>query len=133
MTETKTNISDLIKNLREIRDQKDALAQREKELNRQEDAVETQLLAAMEAAGFSSPGDKVSSEYGTATRQQKFYGKCDPEKWPEFFKWAVANDRTDIFHRRMTDAKIVELVDLGYALPDGVTVESRTQLSFRRS
>lgn len=122
-----------IQTLRTIRDRKDELTAQLKDLNEAERDAEKNLLDSMAAAGFSKPGDKVSTEYGTAIRQEKWRAKYDPEKWPEFFKWCAENDRTDLIQRRTADARILELQDKGLPMPPGVELEPYTDLLFRRS
>jgi hypothetical protein len=125
--------SDWIATLRRIRDQKDAINAQLKDIGEQEDEAERGLLDAMAAAGFDSPGDKVSTEFGTAIRQEKWRAKYDPERWGEFFKWCAENDRTDLIQRRTADARILELQDKGLPMPPGVEMEPFTALLFRRA
>lgn len=133
LTDTTPSLSDLLARFRDIKDAKDEVNARLKDLNKREGEMESAILAAMESAGFVKSGDKVSSAAGTATRQTKWRAKYDPEKWPDIVKWCAENNRTDLVQRRLSDTRIMEIVDLGQPLPDGIEPESYTDLSFRRS
>ncbi len=133
MPENNIDVSSLLEAMREIKDEKDRVNQHLKRINEAEEKLERDILDAMTSLGFVEAGDKVSSACGTATRQVKWRAKYEPDKWPEIVKWMAEQGRTDLVQRRLSDAKIMELVDLGQPLPDGLGVESFEQLSFRRA
>lgn len=132
-TTTEPTISDLLAALRTVKDRKDAVNETLKQLNEWEQKHELAILAAMEQQGLTKHGDKVSSESGTFVRQTKWRAKYAPEKWPGIMAWCVANDRTDLIQRRTADSRVMELVDKGLPLPDGIEPESYTDCLFRRS
>lgn len=126
-------ISDLLAMLRAAKDEKDELNAGLKDANRRESELERAIIARMESQGLTKHGDKVSSAAGTFTRQTKWRAKYTPEKWPAIVAWCAANDRTDLIQRRTADSRIMELVDQGAPLPDGIEPESYTDCLFRRS
>jgi hypothetical protein len=50
----------------------------------------------------------------------------------DLHKWAVDTGNTHIFHRRLTDAKVIDLCNSGTALPEGLTLESFVNMNIRR-
>lgn len=123
----------LLASLREIRDQKDAINAQLKKLNEREAEAERAILDAMTAAGLTAPGQAVKAACGSATRHVKWRAAYDPERWPQVVEWCCNQGRTDLIQRRLTDAKIMELVDSGTTLPEGMTVQPFEELYFRRS
>jgi hypothetical protein len=128
-TQTTPSLGELVAELRSIKDRKDGLNAELSGLNKREDEIEYAIMDTLTAAGLA----KATTDAGTVSKSTKWRAKYDPEKWADIFKWAAARDRTDLIQRRTSDAKIMELVDAGEALPDGLTVESFEQISFRRS
>lgn len=129
MSTTPPSLGELVKELREIKDRKDGINAELSGLNKREDEIEYAIMDTLTAAGLA----KATTDDGTVSKQTKWRAKYAPEKWADIFKWAAAKDRTDLIQRRTSDAKIMELVDAGEALPDGLTVESYEQIAFRRS
>lgn len=93
------------------------------------DDMETDINAKMRELGIES-----ASEDGVSiSTKTKWRARYDPDLWGDIVKWAAANGVAYIVQRRMNDAKIMELVDNGVALPEGLSVESYQDLAFRRS
>lgn len=121
-----------ISTLRSISDEIDAHNDALKDLGKRWDETERLLMASMDAQGLTESGAKVSTDQGTATRGVKWFVQYEPEKWPTIVAWAVENGRTDFIQRRTSDAKILEAIDSGASLPEGITVGSKEVLNFRR-
>lgn len=126
------NIADLLADKRRVRDELDTVNQKLATLREADTALDRQIMDAMTEAGLTEAGAKVSGSGMTVTRTNKWRAIYKPEKWADFFKWCAVNNYDYLIHRRMSDAKIMELVDAGVALPDGVTVESFPELNCRR-
>lgn len=93
------------------------------------DDMEIDINAKMRELGIESAAeDGVSISVKT-----KWRARYNPELWADIVQWAAANGVAYIVQRRMNDAKIMELVDNGIALPEGLSVESYQDLAFRRS
>ncbi len=91
--------------------------------------METDINAKMQELGIESAAeDGVSISIKT-----KWRARYDPDLWADIMKWAATNGVSYILQRRLNDAKIMELVDNGIALPEGLSVESYQDLAFRRS
>ena len=121
-------IGDLLLELRDIANEREEIATRDKELGAQRETVERELLRRAEregVPGFKSPAGSIS--FGEDIR-----AKYEPEKWDDIVKWAAATGNQHIVQRRMTDARVLALVLEGVVLPDGLTLEPYTKVSFRR-
>jgi hypothetical protein len=77
--------------------------------------------------------DRTSSSGLTLSVVTKLKARCEPDKWPSVVRWAVENGYDHIVQRRLTDAKVLELVDNGIALPDGLGVETYPDLSIKKA
>lgn len=77
--------------------------------------------------------DKASGSGLTASLRDRMKAKYDPEKWEQIVAWAVSSGHDHIVQRRLTDAAVVELVTNGIVLPDGLSVESFTDIDVRRT
>lgn len=95
------------------------------------------LLADMEMdiqSKMKDLGIESASEDGVSvTTKTKWRAKYEPELWGDIVKWAASSGLDYVVQRRLNDAKIMELVDNGVPLPQGLTVESYNDLAFRRS
>jgi hypothetical protein len=125
--ETKT-IGGLLAKLRKAQDSKDELNAALNLINKEIGDVERDLLDVMKESGQVKAADNFIS----VSLGQKWRATYDPAKWPGIVKWAVETGNDHIIQRRMTDTKVMELVDTGVELPDGLGVESFPDLSFRR-
>lgn len=77
--------------------------------------------------------DKATACGLTASVLTKDRAKYDPAEWPNIVKWAVETGNDHIIQRRMTDAKVVELVRNGVALPWGLGVESYKEVRITKA
>lgn len=76
---------------------------------------------------------KASDDRVTVSITDKMRAKYDPEKWPAIMESLVKAGYGHVVQRRLTDAKVIEMIENGVELPDGLTVESYPDLSFRRT
>lgn len=77
--------------------------------------------------------DKFAIPGLSASAKEKFRARYDPERWASILAWATATGNDHIVQRRLTDAKVVDLIDSGVELPEGLTVETYVDVSVRRS
>lgn len=123
------NATGILTELRDILDQREELARQDKELSGRKAEIERQLIDYHDRSGLEQiAGGGLTVRFDPAATRCRY----EPERWPDIVRWAVATDNVHIIQRRMTDAKILELVTNGTALPEGLTVESYTALSVRR-
>lgn len=128
MTQTE-NTTELLAELRGIKDERDTLNQELSKLAERESRIERELLAFHEATGLSSlSGGGLSVSFDPDALRAKY----DPDQWSGIVRWAVEHGHDYIVQRRLSDAKIVELAAGGTELPAGLTLESYTKLSIRR-
>lgn len=114
---------------REKRDALDVAEQAAKAARAEVHALESQILEMLEALDIES----VAADGLNVKRVEKWRAKYDPARWSEIVSWAVSNGFDYLVQRRLNDAKIMELIDQGIRLPDGLSVECYSDLSFRRS
>ena len=126
------DITELLTEYRRLRDQSDELAAQKSGLEKQMDGLERRILSAMTDAGLTAEGSLVRGGGCTAARRIKWRAKIGEGQWDAFLKWATDNDRGYLVQKRVTDAKVLELVDAGIALPDMVTLDSYESLDIRR-
>jgi hypothetical protein len=123
-----TDIGGLLAELRSVIDQREQLAQQDRDLSRRKTEIEQQLKHWHAETGL----DAVKGNGLNVSFKQSMRAKYEPEKWADIVRWAVATGHDYIIQRRLSDAKIEDLALNGTALPDGLTLEGYTDLSTRR-
>ena len=114
---------------RQIRDEIDEVEGRLKVLKQELHTQEAKILEHLSSNGI----DSIKAAGVTFTVKEKFRATYDPELWPTIMDWATGCGFQHIIQRRLSDAKVLELIDAGVALPEGLTVQSYKDLAFRRS
>ncbi|MCC6661728.1 MAG: hypothetical protein IT437_12680 [Phycisphaerales bacterium] len=132
MTGTET-VAELLRDMRGVRDQKDDLNSQLAVLADREAELQAKLRGAMCAAGLDKDGGKVAGDGLSVTWREKWKANYEPQKWAAIVKWAVESGNDHIIQRRLTDAKVMSIVDSGGTLPDGLSVEAYTALDIRRT
>jgi len=107
-------------------DERDVITSR---LIDQREECRTAIMRLMVAQGT----EKASAAGLTVSTREKFRARYEPDKWPDIVRWAVESGNDHIVQRRLTDAKVLELIDNGVPLPDGLGVEAFTALDVRRT
>ncbi len=124
-----SNVGSVLQNLRALIDLREKVAELDTALSKRKTELEGKLLDIQKSSGLSSFADfGVSVTFDTGA----FRAKYDPEKFNDVMKWAVETGNEFIIQRRLTDAKILGLIDEGVSLPEGLSVESYTKISVRR-
>ena len=128
-----STIPELAAEYRSLWDELDIIEQQKKELASKMADIERRISEAMHLAGKVNDGDAdtVAGVMRIAVRQ-KWRAQYDPEKWSDIVKWCADNGHDYLIQRRLTDSKVMDLVDNGVSLPDGLTVQPFTDLDFRR-
>jgi len=124
-------IPELAAAYRQLWDELDIIDQQKKELASKMSDIERRIGEAMRNAG-KVEGDAERCGGLMMTVQLKFRAAYSPEKWPDIMRWCVENGHNYLIQRRLSDGKILDLVDAGVALPDGLTLEPYTDLAMRR-
>ena len=117
-------IDELIHQIREVRDEKDALAETIKALNEKKTYLEEILVGKLQGEGLK----KATSEYGTASIKDEIN--------PAIKDWDVALEfilkgHKDLLKKDIKGAAYRALLDDGIEVP-GVESFTKTKLSFRR-
>ena len=122
-------LGQLLAEFRKAQDHKDDCDAALKRAREACDNLEYRIREAMEAAGT----EKTSAHGVTASIVTKWRAKYDPAHWGDLVKWAASNGYDYLIQRRLTDTKVMELVDKGVELHPGLSVESYKDINFRRS
>lgn len=123
----KTTVGSLIDSLQSIRAQKRNLATREKELNTEYEAVETQLIDLMNAEGLVKSTGKTATASLNTTRNFSFIKEGGFEA---FFAYASKIKRPDLVQRRLSVPAVRELWDMKGAVP-GLTPFEEKKIGLR--
>lgn len=126
-------LNDLLDSFRAEKDKQDELNAQLAASRKLSEELEHAIMDAMKNSGLDADGSKVSHNGMTVTLRHKFRAAYDPEKWPSILQWAVATHNEHVIQRRLSDKPVLELMDNGDALPDGLTVTTYDDLDFRRS
>ena len=114
---------------RQIRDEIDEVEGRLKILKQELHNQEVKILEHLSENGI----DSIKAAGVTFSVKEKFRATYDPELWPRIMDWATGAGYQHIIQRRLSDAKVLELIDAGVALPEGLSIQSYKDLAFRRS
>jgi len=128
-TETPTTAGELCTRHRTLLDRKDELNAELKQINELLADNEAAVRAMLEREGV----DKISGNGITLFTKQKWRARYEPELWASLVEWASKSGRTDLIQRRLSDAKVMEYIDSGAEVPQGLSVEPYTSIEFRRS
>ena len=123
------SIQTTLEALRAVFDEKDRVAQRDAELSKMKAELEGELRRFHETSGL----DQFRGAGLTISVSEKLRATYEPEQWANIAKWAVDTGHEYIIQRRLTDKKVLELIDNGVPLPDGLTVKGYTDISIRRN
>ena len=125
-------LAELLAEKRAVRDRIDNLNELLSGHIAEDAALNEKILSAMTAQGMTGDGAKLSAGGMTVTRRTKWRASYEPEKWEGVVRWALDSGHVGIFHRRLTDSRVMELFDSGIGLPDGLSVKSYPALDFRK-
>lgn len=128
MTTQPATIGDMMARYAELRDRRDDLDAEHASVSSEMNDIENAVSRRMKDDGV----EKTAAAGFSLSLRQKWRAKYEPDKWAGIVKWAVETGNDHIVQRRLTDAKVMELIDNGVALPDGLGVEAFTGLDVRR-
>lgn len=126
---TVTSPAEILAELKDVIDQREELARQDRELSGRRQRLEKELVDYHERTGLEQiAGAGLTVRFDPAATRCRY----DPDRWQEIVRWAVQTDNLHVIQRRLTDGKIIELVENGTPLPEGLTLESYVGLSVRR-
>lgn len=128
-SEQPPSIGDLIAKYSAVDAELDAIEEQAKQLRIKRESVKLAIKITLDLGGV----DKASAHGITVSIREKWRAKYTPELWPGVVEWAITHGHSHIVQRRLTDAAVMELVDNGVILPDGLSVESFKDLDVRRT
>jgi hypothetical protein len=126
------DINALLVKYRDALDHKDEVEAALSAAKRQCEAIEFEIRSALEQTGQWTPGAKVGTDGITCTVCTKWRAKYEPEKWKDIVKWAVETGNEHLIQRRLSDKPVMEIIDTGGTLPEGLSVQPFDELKFRR-
>lgn len=120
---------ELLTRLRNVMDEQDTTNQRLAELRADRDSIEAKLLDLHKTTKLTTfANDALTVSVAPNTMRVGY----EPEKWDGIVKFFVEAGRTDLVQRRLSEGKILELLDSGAPLPDGLKFDGYTKISVRR-
>lgn len=126
-------IAELAAEYRRLWDESDALTAKQKDINARMGDIERDIREAMKNAGKVNDGDADTvAGVMRMTIRQKWRAGYEPDKWSDIVRWCVENGYDYLIQRRLSDAKVMDLVDNGISLPDGLQVSPYEDVDFRR-
>lgn len=125
--QAKPTVGFLIDSLQNIRAQKRDLAEREKALNAEYDAIELQLINMMDAEGLAKSTGKTATASLTTTRNFSFIKEGGFEA---FFAYAAKLKRPDLIQRRISVPAVRELWAMKGTVP-GLTPYDEKKIGLR--
>lgn len=124
------NVQSLLAELHQLSGHIDELNAELARCNKRWAVIEQSLLDFSNANGIDSfRGAGITVSFDTSA----FRATYAPERWVDVVRWAVASGNEHIVQRRLTDKKVIDLVDAGIALPEGLNLEQFTKISVKRT
>jgi len=124
MATKRITVGSLIDSLQDLRAQKRALAEKEKELNEKYKALELSLIEAMDNEGVTKSTGKAATASISMTRQ------FTTDDWDKFMAYVAKLKRFDLVQRRVSAPAVRELWELKGAVP-GLTPYDKREISLR--
>ena len=115
--------------LRTIIDDREALAKDDRTLQEEAKGIEAFLIRLSKSLGtdiFRSP--RLTLTVKAVTRYI-----VDPERWEDFYKWAVKTNNMHVLFKRASGAPFDDMIKAGSGVPDMVTMEDYDKASCRRT
>ena len=120
-----SHLDDLIKELKDVRDEKAELADNVKKVNARKEYLESLIIERLRGEGVK----KVSSDYGTASIKVEEYPTI--ENYDVFIESVAAAKAWELLPKKVNSAAYREAIREGHEVPGGTTF-TRTTLNFRR-
>ena len=119
---------DLLTELRQLLDKRDEVNLTVAAINERRNQVEYELQKLAERTGL----DSFSNDVLTVSVKTETVVGYDPEYWGSLMEWAVRTNNTHIIQRRVSTRPVMELVDNGIEMPEGIKFETITKVNTRR-
>lgn len=119
------NIESIIERLLRVKNEKTSLSNQLKDLNGQEEYLESLLIASLQEQGLS----KASTALCSVSIKTDEYPTID--NWEEFWEYIKENDISSIIKKSVNSKIWKSYLDQGVQFP-GLSSYERTVLSFRR-
>jgi hypothetical protein len=120
---------ELLSELRSVMDEQDETNKRLSDLRVRRDAIEARLIDLHKVTKLTTFANDVLTVNVAPDTMRVGY---DPDRWDSIVKFFVDAGRIDVVQRRLSESKILELLDSGAELPDGLKFDGYTKISVRR-
>lgn len=120
-------LGEKLRRIYELRDEKDELSEQVKEINKQIDELEWQVLQGMEENAL----DRMDCDRGSATRNVKLYPKIADKD--EFLAYVFESGKTEMLVANVNQAAFRDHFETFNTYPDGVDAYEKATLNYRRS
>jgi len=115
----------------ELRDTRDEIKARiESELEPYETAMGA-IAIELDRRMIEDGSTAIKTTAGTASRVITQTVAC--ADWVAFDRWVVANNRPDVFSRKLNTGPFKEMLEAGASLPPGVRMEQAARVQVRRA
>lgn len=122
------SIGQLLDQFKAVIDERESLAIRDLELGKLKVDLERRIKDHAEATGLN----QFANDFISVTVSDENRAKIDPAKWDDIFKWAAETGNINLIHRRVSDAKVIALIEEGVELPEGLGIDPYKKLAYRR-
>jgi len=120
------NMGEKIDQLFDLRARKKELQTKLKDLNKEIQSLEYEIIENMEDTGL----DKVSTDSGTVSMKVELYPSVDDQE--AFIEWCYENGRPDMIQKRVSSRAFREYFEETGEFPEGVKAYDRKKLNIRR-
>ena len=121
------SLGKLVEQMFELRKEKEAIKQREREINKLLDELSMKAIQMMETQGI----DSLRVPSGTVTRSVALYPSVADKQ--AFINFCVANDRPDLMVVSANRGTFKEYFEQYNEYPDGLDAYEKATLNFRRA
>lgn len=123
----KIGVNEAITELRDLKNEKKEIADKEKALGVQIKLREEVILKHMEDNELT----KITHECGTASLTIKVFAQADTEHWEDIYKWCVESGNSHLLYKKLSDKQFETLIEEGVEVPH-VTPHTKTTIGFRK-
>jgi len=123
------NVRERLERLSALMDEISDMSQKTDKLKAEQEQIKRQVLKYCR----ENEMDRVSASGVTVTIGERPLARVAPDKWPEFWAWAVLTSNTGVMQKRVTDVRLHDLAIEGVVLPAYVTLETTDKINVTRS
>ncbi len=127
-TEETAGLGALLDELRALLDQNDELNAEQARLRKRRTQIEDAIRRHSEDTGVN----RFGNDHLNVTVSEDMVASYDPDHWNELVKWAVETGNLQVIQRRVSTRPVLDLIDSGSELPEGLKLEPQIKVNVRR-